>query len=168
MPLISSSEINSGEIDLNVLEDAIATAAQNVIGEKKGVRVEVVPSLPQMLTSACYMSAEMQPCVVAFGRIVPVASFIIVGADAKLHGVLNVDTSWIIETIETAWREFFSNVSCKLGNWECDLSKLKSLPRGLNLRFVRFSVFCYRDGRPERSGYFDVLGKYFEHENPRV
>jgi hypothetical protein len=160
MSIFPGIEKNSNEVDLNDMEDGIASAAQNVLSQRKDLRVEVVPSLPQMLTPSFYLSGENPPCRIAFGRVVPAASFFVVGVDEKLHTTLDMDSGWIIETIETSWREFFPNISCQLGSWESDLSKLKNLPATLNLRFMRFSVFRYRDGRPEHSGHFDILGKY--------
>ncbi len=155
-------EANPKEIDLNVMEEAIASIAQKIIMEKKKLRVEIVPSLPQMLTPAFYMSGELLPEAFVFGQVVPAAIFFVVGVDSKLQATLEMDSSWIIETIENAWREFFPNICCRLGNWDHDLSKVRRLPSSLNLRFLRYSVFCERDGRTERAGYFDILGKYME------
>jgi hypothetical protein len=162
MSLFPGIEKNPNEVDLNDMEDAVASAAQSVLNKQEGLRVEVVPSLPQMLTPAFYLSSENPPHRIAFGRVVPAASFFVVGVDQKLQTTLDSDTNWIIETIESAWHTFFPNVSCQLGAWESDLTKLQSLPPMLNLRFMRFSVFRYRDGRPEPAGYFDILGKYRE------
>jgi hypothetical protein len=148
------------DIDLNVLEEAIATWAQKVLKEKRGQKVEVVPGLPQMLTPQMYLSGEDMPVAFAFGKVFPVAQFLVVGQSSNFKSEFNETPEWVISAIENAWVSYFSNVSCQLGPWDSDVQKVRRLPASLNLRHIRYTVFVYENAHPKSAGYFDIVGVY--------
>jgi hypothetical protein len=145
------------EIDLNELEDAVATAAASALAEKAGVTVEVVPGLPQMLTPQMYLSGAEISTSYAFGKVVPCVSFFVVGASGQFRERFQFNSEWVVVALENVWKKHFPNAVCRLGDWDSNAAQMKRLPATLNLRFIRYSVFCYSEGKPERAGHFDIL-----------
>jgi hypothetical protein len=147
-------------IDLNILEEALSHSAQKVLSERRCLEIEVIPGLPQMLTPQFYLSGAELPVAFAFGKIVPIARFLVVGIDQQFKREFEFDSEWLIRAVEEAWSHFVPNVQCQLGPWDSDICKVRRLPPTLNLRHLRYSVFVYRNGKPERAGYFDLMGVY--------
>lgn len=150
----------SPEIDLNSIEDAIATSCQQILCEKLGRKLEVIPGLPQIVTPEIYRSGEEVASSFAFGQIVPLSPLHIIGINAKLLREIGMDISWFIAGVEKIWREYFPTVSCRLGGWNSDPATFLRLPADLNLRFLRHAVFLYQETKPESCGFFDTLSIY--------
>lgn len=158
--IVENNKASSQEIDLNSIEDAVATEAQIQLKIQLGADVEIVPGLPQLLTPEMYLSSGEKDLMFAFGSISPCVKFMFVSASADFKNQFDFSSQWVAKVFENVWGNYYPNVVCRLGDWSFDNSNVRRLPTMLNLRFLRYSAFVYRNGKAERAGFFDTLSVY--------